>query len=224
MQHLELGSIHLAYGKHPTRQQGVCLLEAVAWFASEAHSNHPTCVSPLLGGLGRAWNDTLDDTTRQGLVGFIPRLVGTAADGTDQKRAWMLTDWLARTYAPALLRTAGLTLEAQRLEQAPPVTGPEPAASLLPTLEAASKLAWAAFEPAAAGQPTQDADAAEAVARALPVGAVWAAARDELAAAWAPGGVAWGFVSGAQPAIAQIQASGFELLGRLCDAARTATT
>src|SRR6266496_2292423 len=182
--HLDLSSIHLSRGAHNTRDQGVCLLEAVAFFAGKAHTDHPPCVSPVLGHFGRAWNDALDDSTRQRLVPFIPRMVGTASDGADEARAWILTDWLARVCAPAFLRTAGLTEQAQQLEGAPPITGPESAASLQGTLDMAAKAAWDAAG-AAAGDAAGD--AAGAAAGAAACDAAGAAARD---AAWDAAGAA----------------------------------
>src|SRR6266545_1161132 len=158
--HLDLSTIHLEKGAHETRDSGVCLLEAVAWFAGREHSDHPPCVSPVLGTFGRSWNDALDDSTRQRLVPFIPRMVGTANDGADEARAWMLTDWLVRVCAPTFLRTAGLTEQAQQLEGAPPITGPKSAASLQGALDMAAAAANAAWD--AAGAAAGDAAGAAA--------------------------------------------------------------
>ena len=204
--HLDLSTIHLEKGAHHTRDSGVCLLEAVAWFAGREHSDHPFCVSPVLGTFGRAWNDALGDSTRQQLIPYIPRMVGTANDGADEARAWLLTDWLARIYAPAFLRTAGLTEQAQQLESAPPITAPESAASLQRTLDMAAVAANAAWDAAW--------DAAKAAARA----AAGAAAR---AAAKAVARDAAG--DALKPTVKRLQESAFDLLGKLCDAGRTLT-
>src|SRR6266511_4273928 len=158
--HLDLSTIHLEKGAHETRDSGVCLLEAVAWFAGREHSDHPPCVSPVLGTFGRAWNDALDDTTRQRLIPYIPRMVGTAGDGADEARAWILTDWLVRVCAPAFLRTAGLTEQAQQLEGAPPITGSKSAASLQGALDMAAAASLAAWD--AAGDAARDAAGAAA--------------------------------------------------------------
>ncbi len=199
--HLDLSTIHLEKGAHETRDSGVCLLEAAAWFAGREHSDYPPCVSPVLGTFGRAWNDALDDTTRQRLIPYIPRMVGTAGDGADELRAWMLTDWLARVFAPAFLHAAGFAEQAHELEDSPPITGPEAAMSLQAELNKAAKAAHAAWDAAvdaawaAAGAAARD--AARDAARA----AAGDAARDAL-----------------KPTVKQLQASMFELLGRLCDA------
>ena len=146
--HVDLDAIRLDRGGHDTRDQGVCLLEAISWFAGEEHTDHPPCVSPVLGTFGRSWNDALDDQTRQRLIPFIPRMVGTASDGADEARAWILTDWLVRVCAPAFLRTAGLTEQAQQLEGAPPITGSKSAASLQGALDMAAAAAMAAWDAA----------------------------------------------------------------------------
>ena len=72
---------HPRPGSYELRQQGVCLMEAVAWYAGENHSDMPACVSPVLRRYGMSLNDRLPAERRQELKAFIPRLVGTAGDG-----------------------------------------------------------------------------------------------------------------------------------------------
>ena len=84
---LNLDELHLAEGKHDSRADGVCLLEAVAWYASEDHSDAPVCVSPVLRIYGTRLNDVLPDGRRQELKPLIPVLVGTAGDGLDETRS-----------------------------------------------------------------------------------------------------------------------------------------
>ena len=167
---INLDTLTLAKGAHDTRADGVCLLEAVAWFAGQEHTDYPPCVSPVLAAFGRTWNDALDDTTRQTLRPFIPLLPGTADDGLDLARSYLALDWLVRTYTPAFLDAAGLTGRAAGLRGLAPLTstgsvqvaGPAIAAVWAAARAAARDAVWAA-----AG------DAARAAARA----AVWAAAR-----------------------------------------------
>ena len=61
---IDLTTLTLAEGAHETRGDGVCLMEAVAWFAGQEHTDHPPCVSPVLAGFGRLWNDGLPDGRR----------------------------------------------------------------------------------------------------------------------------------------------------------------
>ena len=61
---IDLGTITLAKGGHETRDQGVCLMEAVAWWAGKDHTDRPPCVASVLGGYGRNLNDCLPDQRR----------------------------------------------------------------------------------------------------------------------------------------------------------------
>lgn len=57
-------NLNLDKGAHSTRDEGVCLMEAVAFVAGEPHTDHPVCASPVLGAFGRSLNDVLSDETR----------------------------------------------------------------------------------------------------------------------------------------------------------------
>lgn len=69
----ELYRFDLKRGNHERPENGLCALEAVAWFAGEAHSDHPACVCPLIAQFVRSLNDRLEDR-RQELVAYIPHL------------------------------------------------------------------------------------------------------------------------------------------------------
>jgi len=101
--HLDLDTLTLAKGNHTTPDDGLCLLEAVSYFANEPHSDHPACASPVLVTYGISLNDQWDAASRQKLKPFIPRIVGTAGDGQDEARSFLALDWLIRTYTPAFL-------------------------------------------------------------------------------------------------------------------------
>ena len=49
MTDIDLDGIVLDKGAHDTREDGVCVMEAVAWYAGEDHSDAPACVSALAG-------------------------------------------------------------------------------------------------------------------------------------------------------------------------------
>ena len=72
----DLFGFELKLGNHRRPEDGLCVLEAVAWFEGEAHSDHPKCVCPVLAHFCRSFNDRLDDR-RQELVPYIPRLANT---------------------------------------------------------------------------------------------------------------------------------------------------
>ena len=158
-----------------------CVMEAVAYVAREPWSDNPRCASPIIGSFLRSWNDAMNDEDRQMLKPYITRLVGTRTTEADEEiRAWMITDWLARECAPAWLRLAGLTSNAELLERLAPLTDGDTARSAWDELNAAGAAARAA-----AGA------AAQAAARAAARAAAGAAAR---AAAGAAAGDAAGAV------------------------------
>jgi hypothetical protein len=183
---IDLDTLTLTSGSHDTRDQGVCFMEAVAWWAGQDHTDHPPCVSPILAAFGIRLNDYWNDADRQQLRPFIPRLPGTAGDGQDQTRGYLALDWFIRTYTVAWLDLAGLADEAISLQELDPITDMDTADAAGPVVRRArdkAAAAWAAAG-AAAGAAARAAarDAALAAARATARDAAGAAAR---AAAWA---------------------------------------
>jgi hypothetical protein len=163
---LDLDKLHLLTGSHyPNDEQRMCVMEAVAFLAGEEWSDHPACASRIVGTFLRSWNDVLPDDQRQELRQYIPRLVGSAGTPEQEgRRSWMALDWLVRVQAPAWLRLAGLTEQADMLAGMAEVT-----VATCPSIKAPLQAV------------RQDAAAAGDAARA----AAWAAARDAAgAAAW----------------------------------------
>src|SRR5207245_143632 len=105
----ELAILQLKKGSHAIRAQGVCAMEAVAWLAGRAHTDHPVCVSPPLGDFVRAWNDGLPDELRQRLKAYLPRLLDTAGEAAaDTRRSQMAWEWVLTVSVPTWLEAAGL--------------------------------------------------------------------------------------------------------------------
>jgi len=183
------GTITLTRGAHETRADGVCLLEAAAWFAGKSHTDHPACVSPVLAAYGRSLNDALPDDSRQLLVPFVPLMPGTAGDGLDEARGYLALDWLIRVHAPAWLDLAGLADEARALRDLSRITDLAAAQAAGPVVLTARNKAtdarnttWdAAWD--AAGDAARDPawDAAWAAAGAAAKAAAWDAAAGEAA-------------------------------------------
>ena len=158
---LDLTTLTLAVGSHNADSSEMCLLEAAAYQAGEAWSDHPRCVSPVLAAYGRGLNDVLPDDTRQRLVSFIPRLLNTAGDGLDEQRSYLALDWLTRTHLPAWLRLVpALTAQADLLAASSEVVDLDTASAVgVLVREAAAQAgaaegaawdaAWAASWPAA---------------------------------------------------------------------------
>src|SRR3954462_13421365 len=88
----KLTGITLQKGGHGSPAQGLCLMEAVAYVRGIQHTDHPACVAPRLGEMGRSLNDVLPHDLRQQLIPVIPALPGTAGDGHDETRSYMALD------------------------------------------------------------------------------------------------------------------------------------
>ena len=73
----KLGS--LKHGGHKGPSDGACVMEAVAFVAGEKWSDHPECVSPVIGAFLRSWNDSLPtDADRDRLLKpLIPKIIDT---------------------------------------------------------------------------------------------------------------------------------------------------
>ena len=193
-----LDELTLGSGTHHDATPGQwCLMEATAYLAGEPWSDHPACVSPVLGAYGRGLNDSWDDVQRQKLVPFIPRLLGTADDGQDEARSYLALDWLLRTYTPAWLDLAGHMAEAaalrehRRIVDMAAVRSIEPAAQ---AAQAARSAAWSSAESAASS-------AAESAAAGS---AAWSAARSAASSALTP-------------TVEALQASALDLLDAMID-------
>ena len=155
-------NLSLKYGAHPP-DSTFCVMEAVAFVAGERWSDHPKCACPVIGAFLRAWNDYLpNDAERDRLLKpLIPRLINTRNPALELTRSLMAADWLIRVYTPEWLRLAGLTIQAETLEQLPEITAVAQFPSIRGSIEAVRK----------------DATAAGAAAR----DAAWAAAWEKLA-------------------------------------------
>ena len=122
---MALSDIHLSRGMHLTREEGMCLLEAVAFLAGEEHSDRPVCVHPVLASYGHGLNDAIfpeREDLHDRLRSLAQRLVGTA-NGDGQRWGLMAADWLVRTYTPAWLRLVPELVEhAEGLERLDEIT------------------------------------------------------------------------------------------------------
>ncbi len=193
LQTLDLDSLILGEGSHAAREKGVCLMEAVAWFANEPHSDRPQCASPVLTSFGIALNDSFPADQRQKLKACIPLLVGTRNAELEQQRIYFLANKAVKVFAPIALRAAAsalpeklkehadkLNLEAGKLEALADFSDPTAARA------AAARAAYAAAYAADAADAADAARAAYAAARAAD-----AAARAAYAAAYAADAAAY---------------------------------
>ncbi len=203
-----MDGIFLKSGAHESLAEGGCVMEFAAWVAGEPHSDHPQCVSPVIGQFLRSWNDALNDEDRQMLVPYAIAAVGTNTGADDEEtRAWMCADWLVRTCAPAWLRLAKLHEHAEALANTPEVKD----AASAEVARQRGDAAWAAAGNAARAAARAAAwDAAGNAARAAAWDAALAAARDAArAAARAAAGDAL------RPTVVALQLSALDLLDQM---------
>ena len=99
MTQLDLNTLQLSAGNHPSPDKGMCVMEAASMLTGGEFGDAPACVSPVIRAVGMALNDRLPDDLRQRLVPFVPLVVDTADERDDQRRA-MALDWLVREFVP----------------------------------------------------------------------------------------------------------------------------
>ncbi len=227
---IDLDAIHLAHGSHTTREEGMCVMELAAFLAGRKHSDSPPCVSPAIATFMRTWNDQLGDEDRQTLKPYAARILDT---NTNRKRdelarAWLATDWLARTFAPAWIDLAhsldlthrgvdnGLNVHAAALRSLRQLDADATADAAMPILSAAESAAWSAAWSAARSAARSAAwSAAESAARSAARSAAWSAAWS--AARWS---AAWSAAESAArsalaPTVKALQSSALELVDRM---------
>jgi hypothetical protein len=182
----------LSYGTHARPEDGRCAMEWVSHLAGEAHSDEPTCVSPVLRAMCIALNDGLEHEPRQRLRPYLARTIGTADDGLDTDRGWMAMDWLIRVYTPAWLGAAGLRAPAAELAGLAPIGDGDSLCEALGVLDAARREARMA-RARMFGVPHPTGWAASVAAGLAGREAAWACAG---AAAWAAARVSIGDTAG----------------------------
>ena len=137
----------LKSGSHRSISSGACIMEAVAYVAGEPWSDHPECVSPVIAGFLRSWNDSLpSDADRDRLLRpLIPQVLNTRNPELEQRRGVMCVDWFIREYTPAWLCLAGLNDNANTLSSLPEIMDFAQCPSIMPAINAAwqnSSAAW----------------------------------------------------------------------------------
>ena len=162
----KLDDLVLLHGKHETRADGVCAMEAVAWLAGEPHSDAPQCTCPVIASFVRRWNDRIRDNERRTRVlrPMLTKMIGTRSTyEVEQRRAMLIMDWLIRENTPAWLELhESLRPLAAELRAAPQVTTWDDVIALRPRLQAVRSSAASVREAAWKNLPYADAAAAYA--------------------------------------------------------------
>ena len=193
-----LPNIELASGKHLappedcTHPEG-CDREIAAWVLDQEWTDRAPWESPVLAAFRRRLNDSLPHDLRQRLKDSMFDGLGTAGDGRDEDRAWMITDWSVRVALPTWLELAGVEEAPAQLRALPEVTA-ETFSDARPLVVKVRDEAWErrrawraklteAVRAELKKRGIADADAAAAAAADADAAAAAAAAADAAAAA-----------------------------------------
>jgi hypothetical protein len=88
-------TIRLSKGKHTSKDHGACVMELSSMLAGEPFSDHPASVCPVIGSLLRAYNDSIDDTRRQGLYAYAAKVVDSRGPAElEHRRIEHVTAWM----------------------------------------------------------------------------------------------------------------------------------
>lgn len=98
-----LDTVELVRSRGDPERGRLCMMSLVAFLAGEEHGDRPRTASPLIAAFARPINDAMDRGTRQRLIPFAPRVIGTAADG-DHLRGEIMHLALMQTLLPAVIR------------------------------------------------------------------------------------------------------------------------
>jgi len=111
----KLDSIVLLYGNHDSPEAGMCAMEAAAWIAGEEHTDHPSCVCPVIAAILRTANDRMgsgpeaDERRTRVIRPLLPLIIGSRYGREEERRrTWMSSDWAIRSAVPRLLRLTSL--------------------------------------------------------------------------------------------------------------------
>ena len=105
-------TVRLSRGKHHSPDDGVCVMELASMLGGEEFTDRPACVSPVVGGFLRSYNDRIDDDRRQDFYEYAAKVVGTAAAvEVEARRAARCVAWAREVRPPrrrlAILRRDG---------------------------------------------------------------------------------------------------------------------
>jgi hypothetical protein len=206
---IDLDTIKLSRSCHTWKGNGewssdqeASLLEVASYLAGEPWSDSPKCVSPIIAAFGRRWNDDLGDDDRQMLKPYAAKMLNTVGSkALENRRAWMVTDWMVRVYMPAWLDLANLGEQATTVRSLPALTGAaswKSAEGKVKDAQSKASAAWSAAWSAAESAARSAAwSAAESAAGSAAWSAAWSAAESAArSAAWSAAESAAGSAAG----------------------------
>ena len=175
-----IDDVPLRAGSHPSRGDGMCAMEMVAWLAGEPHSDEPRCACPVIAALVRACNDAMGDGQRNELLRpLVPVLVGTRATAAAERaRGMLVVDAMVRVLLPRKLRRERRHEEADLLAALPPITRLEHVRTALRAVEHFAlrqhAVHWVLQRVVDGASPARYVAGAVQLARALQDGDTWA--------------------------------------------------
>ncbi|MDQ4145162.1 MAG: hypothetical protein M3198_15765 [Actinomycetota bacterium] len=142
MSYVDLDTLVLEAGKHSSPEHGMNVLEAVSLYGHREFSDRPNTVSPVIRAFLHDFNDALEDSTRQRLKDYIPKIDRSILSGDiEDFRAWQAANWMVHVMAPIWLRAAELDEPAEALEATPPILTPDAARDVQELLDQAAAAA-----------------------------------------------------------------------------------
>ena len=141
--------LDIATGSHTSASMGMCIMEAVAYFVGEKHTDTPQCTSPTIGKAMISFNDQFpfkDNAERtETLLPLIPVVVGTQTNFEDEAtRAFIAADFACRVFAPIAFKVVGFLDWAEKLKNLKPVVDKETATTAANAANAAAATAASA--------------------------------------------------------------------------------
>lgn len=114
--------IWLSTGFHESREDGMNILECVAYISGAEHSSYPPSACPVISEVVRTVAERATEAERQTLVQYIlPIACSAAADSVIYKRLFYCVDFVVRQLAPATLTYFGRVSDALALQNLPEI-------------------------------------------------------------------------------------------------------
>lgn len=114
-------AIKLSRGDHATPQEGMCIMECVAYLNGEEHTDHPQCADPGCTSYAIILNDNSTSIQRNRLLPFVMRLAGSRNEEHADTRMFMMLDYGARKMFPYLARQSNFVAQAISAESIPEI-------------------------------------------------------------------------------------------------------
>ena len=136
----------LKRGGHQSPEDGMCLMEAVAFLAGEEHSANPQCACPRIAAFGIRANDAFadDEMRTRNLLPLAKKIIGTrSTKAVEQRREYIALDMSLREIVPLWLdQSPEFTEHAVALRALPEIVDAASYERASKALEAASNAAW----------------------------------------------------------------------------------